>query len=108
MALRITRQEAPELSDEQAEELVNAWIPAEQAPPQGEAAVPRGRTKTPRDKAKDPQGGDLQGEVPPSSRAPLGGTQGKAKTLPEDLLRSMINQFVAFSQGIMTKTKTGS
>jgi hypothetical protein len=57
MALRIIKQEAPELSDEQAEELADAWIPA----PQGESSP----------------------------------------ALPEDLLRSMIGQFVAFSQGTM-------
>ncbi|MDR0401273.1 MAG: hypothetical protein LBH51_10100 [Treponema sp.] len=60
MAVRIVKQEAPELTDEQIEELTKAWIP-EKAP------------------------------------AP----QAKASALPEDLLRSMIGQFVAFSQGTM-------
>jgi hypothetical protein len=64
MALRIIKQEAPELSDEQVKELGDAWIPEE------------------------------PGEGPP----------GKGRgALPEDLLRSMIDQFVAFSWGNMEK-----
>ncbi|MDR0730092.1 MAG: hypothetical protein LBF63_00360 [Treponema sp.] len=80
MALRIIKQEAPELSDEQVEDLVKTWVPERTGPardgPQGKA-------------------GALQGEA---------GLQGKAlqgKALPEDLLRSMIDQFVAFSRGAM-------
>jgi hypothetical protein len=66
MALRIIKQEAPELSDEQVKELGDAWIP--EGPGEG------------------------PGEGPP----------GKGRgALPEDLLRSMIDQFVAFSQGTM-------
>ena len=63
MALRIIKQEAPDLSDEQVEHLVKTWIPERAGPA-------------------------------PEPRA-------KAGTLPEDLLRSMIDQFVAFSQGLM-------
>jgi hypothetical protein len=62
MALRIIRQEAPDLSDEQAEKLARAWIP-EKKPPEG-----------------DPR---------------------REPALPEEVLRSMIDQFVAFSQGTM-------
>jgi hypothetical protein len=65
MAVRIIRQEAPDLTDEQVKELTDAWIP---------------------DKGPGPAG-----EIP----------QGGASALPEDLLRSMIGQFVAFSQGAM-------
>lgn len=56
MAVRIIRQEAPELSDEQIAVLTRAWIPS---------------------------------------------AQGEAGGLPQDLLGSMINQFVAYSQGAM-------
>jgi hypothetical protein len=54
MTLRVIRQEAPELSDEQVRELAEAWMP-----------------------------------------------EGGRKGMPEELLRSMIDQFVAFSQGTM-------
>jgi hypothetical protein len=60
MAVRIIRQEAPELSDEQIAQLTRAWIPSAQE-------------------------GDL----------------------PRDLLLSMIEQFVAFSQGNMGKAEDG-
>ncbi|MDR2136573.1 MAG: hypothetical protein LBO76_08160 [Treponema sp.] len=83
MALRIIRQEAPDLSAEQAEELANAWIPAGGAP-----------------QAEGPPGENSPGENSPGGKA-----QGAAKTLPEDLLRSMIGQFVAFSQGAMDKNE---
>jgi hypothetical protein len=56
MAVRIIRQEAPELSDEQAAELTRAWIP--------QAA-------------------------------------GRNDGLPAELLPSMIDQFVAYSRGLM-------
>jgi hypothetical protein len=55
MAVRIIRQEAPELNDEQVEELTRAWIP------QNAGTNP----------------------------------------LPQDLLPSMITQFIAYSQGLM-------
>jgi hypothetical protein len=77
MALRIIKQEAPELSDEQVEELAKAWIPEQAAGPaagQDQAAAPGGT-------------------------AP----KGKASALPDDLLRSMIDQFVAFSRGAMNR-----
>ncbi|MDR1972067.1 MAG: hypothetical protein LBQ46_09110 [Treponema sp.] len=69
MAVRIIRQEAPELNDEQIEELTGAWI--------SEKAAPGGRGA----------GGN--------------GAGGASAALPEDLLRSMIGQFTAFSQGTM-------
>jgi hypothetical protein len=61
MALRIIKQEAPELSGEQIQELTDAWIP----------------------------------------ESPAGGPRRSGPALPEDLLRSMISQFTAFSQGTM-------
>jgi hypothetical protein len=90
MALRIIRQEAPELSDEQVKELADAWIPdrnpGDGPPPAGDSAPP--------DRASTSQGRPgLQGN--PS-------LQGKLN-LPEDLLRSMIDQFTAFSRGTMDR-----
>jgi hypothetical protein len=68
MAVRIIRQEAPELTDAQAEALTNAWIP--------------------------------EGGVPQDGSSPQA-PGGRSPSLPEDLLRSMIGQFVAFSLGTM-------
>ena len=59
MAVRIIRQEAPELTDEQIAELTAAWVP---------------------DRAANPSGG-----------------------IPSDLLLEMIDQFVNFSTGQMSK-----
>jgi hypothetical protein len=63
MAIRIIKQEAPELTEEQINELTKAWIPA------ASSDVPQG-----------------------------------AK-LPPDMLSSMIDQFVAFSQGTMSQAE---
>jgi hypothetical protein len=69
MAVRIIRQEAPELTDAQAAELMAAWIPEPGvAGPGAAAASPKGAARA---------------------------------AVPGDLLRSMIHQFVAFSQGAM-------
>jgi hypothetical protein len=65
-AIRIIRQEAPELTDGQIEELTRAWIPG-------------------------PAGGHQNSGVP----------GGREKSLPRDLLASMIDQFVSFSLGRM-------
>jgi hypothetical protein len=73
MAVRIIKQEAPELNDEQIQELTDAWIP------EGSSGGSPGEGH--------------QGAGP--------GGQGPGGALPEDLLRSMIGQFVAFSQGTM-------
>jgi hypothetical protein len=66
MTVRIIKQEAPELNDEQIEELTRAWIPGEEGSP--------------------------------------GGGSGGSK-LPPDLLGSMIDQFVSFSRGTMSKAE---
>jgi hypothetical protein len=66
MAVRIIKQEAPELTDAQIDELTRAWIP-----------------------------GAGQGE----------GEGGSPEKLPRDLLFSMVDQFVAFSQGAMNKAE---
>ncbi|MDR2375218.1 MAG: hypothetical protein LBD96_02145 [Treponema sp.] len=73
MAVRIIKQEAPDLSDERVEDLVRTWIPERTGPAPAREGVPQGTA---------------------------GALQGKA-ALPEDLLRSMIDQFVAFSRGTM-------
>ncbi|MDR2478649.1 MAG: hypothetical protein LBD48_04970 [Treponema sp.] len=64
MAVRIIKEEAPELNDEQVEELCRAWIPQ------------RAATET-------------------------GADSGPARALPRDVLVSMIEQFISFSQGTM-------
>jgi hypothetical protein len=74
MAVRIIRQEAPDLTDEQVKELTDAWIPGENS-------------------AQPPQ----NGASALSSAEPAAGPA----ALPKDLLRSMIGQFVAFSRGTM-------
>jgi hypothetical protein len=64
MAVRIIRQEAPELTDEQIAELTAAWIPG-------------------------------SGEVKTDTGV----------SLPPAVLSSMIDQFIAFSQGTMSRTE---
>jgi hypothetical protein len=64
MAVRIIRQQAPELSDEQIEELSRAWIPENSGAEQGSGVKP-----------------------------------------PKDMLASMIEQFVSFSRGTMSKAE---
>ncbi|MDR3248517.1 MAG: hypothetical protein LBT39_07005, partial [Treponema sp.] len=68
MAMRIIKQEAPELTDAQVAELTAAWIPR----PQGSQGAPQ-----------SPPPGD------------------KGAQVPEGILRSMIDQFVAFSRGTL-------
>jgi hypothetical protein len=65
-AIRIIKQQAPELSDEQLEELTRAWIPERQGSP---AKSKAGK------KSED--------------------------SFPQDMLASMIDQFVSFSLGRM-------
>jgi hypothetical protein len=62
MAVRIIKQEAPELTEAQIEELTRAWIPGPEAA------------------GRDPE-----------------------NAIPRDLLFSMVDQFVAFSRGEMSK-----
>ena len=64
MAVRIIKEQAPELNDEQVEELCRAWIPQR-------------------------AGADSENAA------------GQTPALPRDVLASMIEQFVSFSQGIM-------
>jgi hypothetical protein len=65
-AIRIIKQQAPELSDAQIEELTRAWIPERQ-----------------------------------SSKA--GKKRARADSPPQDMLASMIDQFVSFSLGRMAE-----
>ena len=65
-AIRIIRQQAPELSDKQIEELTRSWIPGSQTSAGGR-------------------------RVPGAQE----------KSIPPDLLTSMIDQFVSFSLGRM-------
>ena len=67
MTVRIIRQQAPELSDEQVEELTKAWVP------------------------------DNAGSA--------GNSGEQSASPPRDMLVSMIEQFVSFSRGTMSKTE---
>jgi hypothetical protein len=80
MALRIIRQEAPELSDAQAEDLTRAWVPAA---------------------GKTGRGSEGTGSGPVKGAAG-GHTGGK---LPRDLLESMISQFITYSLGRMSRVE---
>jgi hypothetical protein len=71
-AIRIIRQEAPELTDAQIEELTGAWIP-------GHGNLGKGSS------GKSPGGKNVPG----------------GKALPPDMLSSMIDQFISFSLGRM-------
>ena len=70
-AIRIIRQTAPELTDKQIEELTRAWIP----------------------------GAKASGAKSSSGLAADGSLSGQS--IPQDLLASMIDQFVSFSLGRM-------
>jgi hypothetical protein len=73
-AIRIIRQQAPELSDAQIEELTGAWIP-------GKGNAARGR--------KQGRGSSA------------GQSLGLETSVPHDVLASMIDQFTSFSLGRM-------
>ncbi|GHT79762.1 hypothetical protein FACS1894130_09510 [Spirochaetia bacterium] len=75
MAVRIIRQEAPELTDEQIAELTRAWVPA------GETGI-----------------GDASGDGGPMA-AGVAGTTGGA--VSPDVLGTMIGQFIDYSVGRM-------
>jgi hypothetical protein len=66
MTVRIIRQQAPELSDGQVEELTKAWVP---------------------------------------DNAGASANSGEQSAPPRDMLVSMIEQFVSFSRGTMSKTE---
>ena len=81
-AIRIIKQEAPELTDKQVDELTRAWVPGERGSPRDRASPGRKKTK--------------------GSKVP------EESTIPPDLLGSMIEQFVSFSQGEMTEQEDQS
>ena len=74
-AIRIIRQEAPELTDAQIEELTRAWIPAKQGSAQSRGAAGRSA------RSGNHAAGDSE--------------------IPQGLLTSMVDQFVSFSLGRM-------
>ena len=74
-AIRIIRQEAPELTDAQIDELTSSWIP-------------------------DSRGSQNYGSQNQGS-ARRGKNAGSGNAIPRNLLASMIDQFVSFSQGVM-------
>ena len=82
-AIRIIKQQAPELSDAQINELTRAWIP--QNPVQGK----QGYSGKPAAVGRRRAGGPLRS----------GGSDETG--FPRDLLASMIDQFVSFSLGRM-------
>ena len=78
-AVDIIRQNAPELSDEQVRELLEAWIPN---PQQG------GRKNTGRRGDRQPQANSQEQPAEEGS-------------IPSDMLITMVEQFIAYSEGRM-------
>ena len=70
-ALRIVKQQAPELKDEQLDELISSWLPS-------------------------------------ASDNAAKGTPNKDSGIPKDMLASMVEQFIAFSQGQMKESEDAS
>ena len=84
-AVRIIKQQAPELTDRQIAELTRTWIP-------GEASSPK-ETRPPK---KSTAGGRKYSHSPATDQS-----FSLETTIPRSLLVSMINQFVSFSLGRM-------
>ncbi len=78
MVSEMLKREAPELSDGEREELLNAWIPSQRAGTTGAAA-------------RWTAVGD----------ANMSGSGTSGKILPPEVLGAMVRQFVAFSQGTL-------
>ena len=84
-AIQIIKQQAPELTDRQIEELTNTWIPG---------------------KASSPKESHSLKELGTGSRKQAGDSSTNESfpletTIPRELLVSMINQFVSYSLGRM-------
>ncbi|SRR6056297_58000 len=79
-AVDIIRKEAPELSDEQIRELLEAWIPD----PEGNSS-------------KSESAGSSQGKSDGSSRG--GQQENRKSTVPPDMMITMIEQFIEYSEG---------
>ena len=77
MIVRIIREHAPELNENQIDELLQAWLP-------NQSALLLNQTET-----------------VPSGKG--GKSKSKKSNLPPDVLLSMIEQFVSFSHGTMQK-----
>lgn len=80
MVSELLKREAPELSDAEREELLNAWVPGQDGGA-GSTGSKQGRRKK--------------------------GTAA-AKTLPQDVLSTMVHQFVAYSTGAMDPNEEAS
>jgi hypothetical protein len=85
MAVRIIRQEAPELTDEQVAELTRAWVPGGEA---GNGGPSRERDAT----------AAVPGKRGRSGKNPAGTAGG---SIPPDVLGTMIVQFIDYSVGRM-------
>jgi hypothetical protein len=105
-AVDIIRKEAPELSDAQVRELLHAWIPdpdgrgreGRRRPVRGIGAAP--------DQAEgeglvDAEGLGERGSAAGEGRGVISGTDPESG-LPKDLLVTMIEQFIAYSEGRMS------
>ena len=89
-AIRIIKQEAPELTDTQIDELTRNWIPEAKTSRSGNSYA-YGESQ----KSGGEAGQSISGKNP-------GKNPGKnSREIPKDLLASMIDQFVSFSQGRM-------
>jgi hypothetical protein len=77
MAVRIIKQEAPELTDDQVAELTRAWIPGAGS-------------------------GATRGDPGNGAAIPSGGNTGAGKKMPPDLLGAMVGQFISYSVGRMS------
>lgn len=108
-AVDIIRKEAPELSDAQVRELLHAWIPDPEGRSPGglvDAGERRGRNQS-RDRTQGP----YEPSGPDAGLDQYGGSDQASVTrdtgidqesgLPKDLLVTMIEQFIAYSEGRM-------
>ncbi|MDR0301876.1 MAG: hypothetical protein LBI04_06145 [Treponema sp.] len=106
MIVRIIRENAPELTDKQVDELCQAWLPDRSS------ASKKSQPKKPA--PKQPSSKKILSKKPsskqspskkPSSKKPLAKPMPPAQTeideLPRDMLASMIEQFISFSRGTM-------
>jgi len=84
MAAGMLRKEAPELSDDQIAELLDAWTPA---------------TPEPSASGPEPYSGVVDAD---------GGRPERHSRVPPDLLVGMVEQFVAYSRGTMPRSEDES
>ncbi len=98
-AADLIRKEAPELSEEQMAELVEAWIPDRPTRPGA-----RGKAGDSSDLPPAPQfrGADASGAVGGGSRPAGLARKGLVNGIPAEAMLEMARQFVAYSAGRMT------